>query len=275
MIIRHTLSEPIAFHGVMVDRYFSLYLHLDTFGPAATQFLAGVDPVTISAGELVGGMGQSGTTDFVHLHFEIRLATVCSLEWQLAHPDSACAGHGFDPHINFMGWTATPVSTSFGLTLEAAGLRKVRARITAPPDMLVVDGLTLTAREPGGSAILYQDTLSFNQRSGFDATSNASLDLPQQARYTMAPAAYNVQTTLYEINIDGVIPDHVWQNHDEIAIEAGLLTTGGTVKAATVTLNCAVPVSTWRDPLVVPIGDGDGDNKVTVRDFVGNLGCLR
>jgi len=55
--------------------YYSLYLHLDSILVTENQ--------TITKGQIIGTLGQTGSTTFNHLHFEILEETPCSLESQL------------------------------------------------------------------------------------------------------------------------------------------------------------------------------------------------
>jgi murein DD-endopeptidase MepM/ murein hydrolase activator NlpD len=48
---------------------------------------------------VVATMGQTGDTVFTHLHFEIRVGSRCSFQYQLANPTSSCAV-GYEPHVH-------------------------------------------------------------------------------------------------------------------------------------------------------------------------------
>jgi len=90
IVIEHAIP-PREFHGAIVDRVFAVYLHVETIGVAAGD--------AVTTGQTVGTMGMTGETEFVHLHFETRVGTICSLEYQTAHPTSGCVA-GFDPHVH-------------------------------------------------------------------------------------------------------------------------------------------------------------------------------
>lgn len=54
----------------------------------------------MARGSAVGTVGDTGTNAIgVHLHFEVRVGTRCSLQFMLENPMSSCATHSFDPHF--------------------------------------------------------------------------------------------------------------------------------------------------------------------------------
>ena len=81
--IRHNLPTPILFHGQNISVLYSLYLHLDHFAGNLAQ------GNQVVKGQTIGYMGSSGTTNFVHLHFETRLGTICSLPYQVENNGTA------------------------------------------------------------------------------------------------------------------------------------------------------------------------------------------
>jgi len=101
IILKHEMDIPIEFHGNTYSTYYSYYLHLeDVLLPKD----ADINKPQIKKGDLIGTMGNSGTTDLLHLHFETRIATPCSREFQLEHSDLICSNTlneiGIDPHVN-------------------------------------------------------------------------------------------------------------------------------------------------------------------------------
>ncbi len=91
LVVRHALPAATTFHGQNVDRFYAVYLHLASFAVA--------DGESVTRGQVVGAMGRTGDTDFVHLHFETRVQTLCSMQYQTANPMASCA-IGFDPHVH-------------------------------------------------------------------------------------------------------------------------------------------------------------------------------
>jgi hypothetical protein len=89
VVIEHPF--PVSeFHGQLVDVVYAVYLHCDSFLVATGDLVTGGQPVAT--------MGKTGDTDFVHLHFETRVGTPCSLGYQREHPGSCDTG--FDPHVH-------------------------------------------------------------------------------------------------------------------------------------------------------------------------------
>ena len=74
-------------------------MHLNSV-PSNIQAMSTGDPIT--KGQLIGYAGETGNAHDPHLHFELRIGTQCSLEYQIANPNSSCSGYGFDPHMNPM-----------------------------------------------------------------------------------------------------------------------------------------------------------------------------
>jgi len=186
VVVKHTLSAPRMFHGQLVDRIYAVYLHLDSFSV--------VEGDTVTAGQQIGAMGMTGDTEFVHLHFEIRVQTVCSLPYQIAHPDSTCA-LGFDPHVHpflFVGGanddqlTVTKLPTTSGT--------KVRIRATRGDlDLDVIQS--------------DQGTIGFIERRGIDATSLDTLDNFEYGFLTLEPQPFS--STDSEIVYDLTFPDEI------------------------------------------------------------------
>jgi hypothetical protein len=117
----------------------------------------------VTAGQQVATMGKTGDTDFVHLHFETRVQTTCSLAYQLDHPDCSV---GFDPHVH-------PYLFVGGANLDRITVEEL------PPD----EGGGFTARYTATRGDLDLDVIEtdlgaigFDTRIGLDARSTAALD---------------------------------------------------------------------------------------------------
>lgn len=154
VVIEHAIPAR-SFHDQTVDRIYAVYLHTETIGVAVDQ--------QVTAGQQVATMGMTGATDFVHLHFETRVGSVCSLAYQRSHPDCAI---GFDPHVH-------PYLFVGGANLDRITVEEL------PPDG---DG-GFTARYTATRGDLDLDVietdlgaLGFDTRSGLDARSPAALD---------------------------------------------------------------------------------------------------
>jgi len=155
LIIAHDLRNPFDWKGHRIERIFSLYLHLRDFLVA--------EGASVTQGEVVATMGDTGTATFVHLHFEIRLQTICSLEYQTANTAASCAQYGFDPHVH-------PFLFIGGANTDAVAIDHT----PGSPFLFFCDATRgdLDLNE------LRTDlgTINFDRRTGINATSTAALD---------------------------------------------------------------------------------------------------
>lgn len=179
VIVRHAIP-PQRFHDITVDRIFAVYLHLESFTVA--------DGDVVVPGQTIGAMGGTGDTDFNHLHFEIRVQTVCSLPYQVARPDSACA-LGFDPHVHpflFVGGDGAP-----GFEVQDTGVANTY-RYVAPRSALVLDVIDTD-----------RGTIGFSTREGLDATSLDALDNFDRGWIQIVPEPFtsNSEQIAYELQL--------------------------------------------------------------------------
>ncbi|MCZ6534340.1 MAG: M23 family metallopeptidase [SAR324 cluster bacterium] len=155
LIIRHEVVTPFNFHGKAIGKIYSLYLHLDKILVEAGE--------QVCKGQHVAAMGQSGSTRFTHLHFEIRLGTTCSLEYQRQHSRKVCAAYGFDPHVHPLLFIDGPHQGRIAISHQPG-----------PPYVVTYSAsradlhLNEIATDKG--------LLNFNTREGIDATSTAAMD---------------------------------------------------------------------------------------------------
>lgn len=155
LILRHSPRAPFAFHGKAIHRFYSLYLHLQEI------HVRQGDKVT--EGQRIAAMGSSGSTRFTHLHFEIRLGTTCSLEYQRRNPRSACAAFGFDPHVHPFHFIN--------------GAKRGEVSISHQPgEPYVVTYAASRADLDLNEIATDKGILNFNTREGIDATSTRALD---------------------------------------------------------------------------------------------------
>lgn len=233
VVIRHELSSPIQFQGKTVHYIYAHYLHLNSFGDAAEAYLASGVKQSVSQGEIVGGMGQSGTTSLVHLHFEIRLETTCSLEYQLENSSASCAQYGFDPHVNPMIlFQSNFQSTDYTLTEIQHSSSSINFEVTANRNALNVDGLSVNVFSDANlTQKIFDASLSYDLRTGFDASSTETLDDFDLENFVVTPATFGTDADLYSIEFTLKLPSAVWEGRNQIFYQADLLTTEGVGKS--------------------------------------------
>jgi hypothetical protein len=189
VVLRHRAAVPIPFHGRAFTRYYSLYFHLDAI--EVDMATPGGPYSSIAAGERLGTLGQSGTTTFDHLHFEIRIGTTCSREYQIAHPDEPCASTfgatPQDPHVNPLRFLPYPETDRF----EATILRQdpLTVRVRCDREELDFDAIRVVR----GVIVKLVD---FDDRTGIDAR---NIDSPTAGGVTIQPARFNARSPAYEI----------------------------------------------------------------------------
>lgn len=172
LVVRHELPEARTFHGQAVDHVFAVYLHLASFAVA--------EGASVRRGQVVAAMGRTGDTTFVHLHFEIRVQTICSLPYQLANPGSTCVT-GFDPHVHpflFVGGRDDDAVTLEEMTPSAGdawAVRYVAHRGDLDLDVIETD----------------LGTLGFGERRGMDATMLSRLDDFHYPWLTLVPLPFS------------------------------------------------------------------------------------
>ena len=170
VVVRHAIS-PRTFHAIDVDHIYAVYLHLDSFAVATGD--------TVTAGQTVGAMGMSGDTEFVHLHFEIRVQTTCSLQYQAEHPDSSCVV-GFDPHVHPFAFVGGENRDVFGVTeLAPTVFRYTATRGDLDLDVIETD----------------LGVVGFSTRDGFDATALQKLDDFDRGWLRITPAPFSTDST--------------------------------------------------------------------------------
>ncbi|MFH0884695.1 MAG: M23 family metallopeptidase [Candidatus Micrarchaeota archaeon] len=183
--ISHMADVPLNFHGTPYEEYFSLYMHLDSIAVAEDQIIPG--------GYIIGTAGQSGETDFQHLHFEIRIGTICSREYQIAHPEKECASffgnNQFDPHVN--PFLFLPYDDANDLSIELLSDSPLTALIRSPRESLDFNRMFVRS----GS----EKIVDFNERLGIDPD---DIDNQDYNDIAIQPAIFNTESTSYEITFE-------------------------------------------------------------------------
>lgn len=201
VVIKHRLPQAVNFHTTSTHVFYTFSMHLSQVDSQLQQAYEQGQKPLIRSGDRIGYVGSSGEGIVTnHLHFELRLGTPCSLEYQLTNPTSSCAkGFGFDPHIHplhLLSSSPTDATISQVQALEQGrdGLYQITTQDFSP-------GLVqfeLTFLQDNG-ALLYEHVLHLDTRAGFDARSVAALDTQDKTKPYLEPKLFNVTSTMYEI----------------------------------------------------------------------------
>jgi murein DD-endopeptidase MepM/ murein hydrolase activator NlpD len=242
VIIRHIADVPIPIHGMTFTTYYSLYLHLDSISIPLVP-VGGPYP-KITKGTQVGYVGHSGTTEFSHLHFEIRVGTTCSLEYQINNPTASCAktfgSTPKDPHVNpFM---LLPYDNNKNVNAAVISTAPLTFRVYGDRNELDFNTLTVTS----GSATKQID---LNNQTGIDPT---NLNNNSYNGIVLLPAKFNTSSPDYELDIQ--FTD--WTTFTQVDATDMW---GNGVRLQ----NSATPTPT----LTIKQGDANGDGKVDETDY--------
>ena len=196
IIMEHNFPAPINYAGKSLSKFYTWYLHLYDDGIAdngigTNDLLSGYTKGdVIPQGTVIGYMGDTGApaaggSYAVHLHWELRVGSTSSLEFQLDNIGSTTQW-GFDPHMNPMLLLEPHEYEGLGedsyrqtLALEAGGSLGNDITVSYQIDndeMPLLNRIEVSIVEKGTENIATSHTLDYNQRTGFDATSTASLD---------------------------------------------------------------------------------------------------
>lgn len=219
VILEHNISElgggALTYKDKSVTKFYTWYLHLwddetAANGTSTDDLVSGyTQGDAISRGTQIGVMGQSGTTTNPHLHFEVRIGTNNSLEYQTNNPGST--QWGFDPHLNPMllfapGTYSQTLSQSAG-TIGSTDLTFDFA--ITNDDYPVFNTVSALIRNTMTHAEIASHVLDLNQRTGFDATSTDNLDDPTTSLPYILPSLSPFSTSGWETQF--IIPES-WLN---------------------------------------------------------------
>ena len=183
IILEHQFPSSVDFNGASISRWYSLYLHL------SEQLVS--DRQVVEAGDLIGKVGDTGSTVTPHLHQEVRVGTRCSLEYALSNPSSTCNTLGIDPHVSplFVYPGSVIGDTSISLTLQqnVSNNQDGQVHIETPDDAPNVNRYTIQLRDNSTSNVTLEHTLELNYRIGFDASSTAALDTQDPSIFESPP----------------------------------------------------------------------------------------
>ncbi len=205
VILRHEMSDfgtpSLTLGGQTITRFYTWYAHLSDDGidgngtGTGDQFMSAYAVGdTINAGTTIGILGSSGApanggTYAPHLHFELRVGTNASLEFQLANPGTT--QWGFDPHINplvlfdpatFAPAAAAAYSQSLELAAAPSSGHDLRLTYTVNADELpLLNRIEVRVVDSLDASVEKVQVLDYNQRLGYNASTTALLDSRDQS----------------------------------------------------------------------------------------------
>ncbi len=226
VVLKHTLPSAVTY-GSNPDKqswttFYTYYMHLSDDSVTHINTQGWTQGSTIAKGTTLGYLGNTGgsggETYAMHLHFELRFGTSNPLENQIAVGGLTSTDAWFDPHLHplllFNPNDATLRGASAGatyaqsLTALAAGTfaNATAFQYTSSLDELpLLNRYVVQVRDNATDTVVLTHTLDFNQRLGFDASTNALLDTQDTTKPYVAPNYFEDTDTTYTSRI--VVPD--------------------------------------------------------------------
>ena len=207
IVVRHTSTRPITLNGQEFTKYYSIYTHLDKILVRAVK--EGGPYQKVKKGDVIGIVGNSGTTEFAHLHLEVRVGTTCSREYQIQNPTASCA-HVFstptDPHVNPFMFLNYPDNDTLKVEVTQTGPLQVKVSSARAE---------LDFNEIKVSYLGKEKLVNFNERLGVDPS---NIDNNNFGGVKILPAKFNAKTASYEIifefgdfaNFDKIEAKDIW-----------------------------------------------------------------
>ncbi len=203
VVLKHSFPTPVIFHDKTVSYFYTLYMHLDSVETSLVLANTKSEHPSVPAGTKIGTVGHSGKGAIGdHLHFEIRVGTQCSLEYQLQNPNSSCSqGFGFDPHVHpmFLFPNASP-----NFSLQATKLPSAQTageiKITFPNEEPILNSIKLKIYTSPEGVAVYEKSLDFNLRDGYDPTTNSALDKVDYSVPYITPDVFNISSISFATN---------------------------------------------------------------------------
>jgi len=211
LVLKHTLPVSVSF-GSNPDKnswtsFYTYYLHLDDEVAARVTNNNWTAGSAIARGTHIGELGDTGGSGgeayAMHLHFELRFGTSNPLANQIAGDGLTATDAWFDPHMHpyllfdpeNATWRGASAATAYtqSLALQAAGTTAdaLNFLYTSSLDELpLVNRFLVEVRAVGSETVLLSHVLDFNQRIGFDASTNALLDEQDKTRPYLVPLAF-------------------------------------------------------------------------------------
>lgn len=176
VILRHAFPSKISYAGRSISYYYTFYMHLSSVDPSLTSAAVGK---VINRGDLIGKVGHSGGAVFDHLHWELRVGTPYSLEWQLANPNSiyGAKNFGFDPHVHplFLAIPYTSNTASMAL-ITRPGISDGIIQYSSDDDQTLLNRIEVSVKRRADNSVITLHILDYNDRIGYDPTSDVKLN---------------------------------------------------------------------------------------------------
>ena len=226
VVLKHTLPTSVAY-GPNPDKqtwttFYTYYMHLSD---ATTTLIANqgwTQGSSIPKGTTIGYLGNTGgsggETYAMHLHFELRFGSSNPLSNQIAVGGLTAGDAWFDPHMHPMLLynpnDATLRGSSSGsaytqsLTQLPAGTHAGATTFqyaSSLDELPLLNRYTIDVRSVTSGLTVLSHTLDFNQRTGFDATTNALLDARDLTKPYVAPQFFEDSATTFISQV--VVPD--------------------------------------------------------------------
>lgn len=218
VVLKHTFATPVAY-GTNPDKqtwttFYTYYMHLSDDSVTLINNQGWQKGDAIAKGTTIGYLGNTGGSGgeayAYHLHFELRFGTSNPLENQIAGDGLTPTDAWFDPHMHplllFDPNSATLRGASAGatytqsLSLLAAGTHAdgMTFQYASSLDELpLLNRFDVQVRSVATGDVVLSHTLDFNQRLGFDATTNALLDTRDTTKPYSAPQFFEDADTTY------------------------------------------------------------------------------
>lgn len=200
VIIEHAFDKWVTFVPGLgnTKRWYTLYLHMNDWDVEKGDI--------VDAGDVIGELGESGSTLSPHLHHEVRVGTRCSLEWAVGHPSSTCNTKGYDPHVSpflvYPDMITTDITASTTQIMDGSNDGVLRA--STPDAIPNVNIYTVDVVNMLTGNIVQSHTLDLNLRIGYDATSTSALDTFDKSMPYLAPISFGYTAIQWEIDL--VVP---------------------------------------------------------------------
>ena len=190
VILRHDFGSPVIYKGRLLVHYYTLYMHLSEVSQAIRDANLAAEPHSVAASTRIGRVGHSGSAVDDHLHFEVRVGSHCSLEFQLQHPQSSCSDLGFDPHVHPMCLFSPRASDMHVALVEApTSTADGLVEFDSDDDQPLLNRIEFRIVRKQSGVTVASHTLDFNERIGFDPTTNTRLDTVDVSRPYISPVS--------------------------------------------------------------------------------------